>query len=170
MENQNESPASPASKKNTYIVVGVVILIGLGWFLSRGSYILPGGVNVDKNLDGSATYKNGDTSVTVGKNTYPDNWPSDAPKYPNAQIQYSASSNPESGETGAIISFTTSDKLQQVIDFYKSELAKNGWKIEQTATVSQMTAISGSKDKMTYSVQIVSDDKGNTTVTVAIGK
>ncbi|MDP1688736.1 MAG: hypothetical protein Q8L47_01220 [bacterium] len=178
-ETQKETAKTDSSKKNTYIVVAIVVIVGLAWMFGRGGSYgmpgrsiigLPGGVNVDTNLDGSGTYTTKDGSVTVGKNTYPDNWPSDAPKYGNAQIQFSGSTNPESGDEGAVVTFTTTDSVQQVTDFYKNELSKNGWKVEESMTAGQMTLMSGKKGTMTLTVQIVSAEKAPVTVTVAIGK
>ena len=171
-QNQTVDAAPTSSKKTIPIVIAVVVLLGAGWFFTRGGMMgvvgVPAGVNVDRNMDGSATYSNDEGSVTVGANSYPDNWPGDAPRYGNGQIQYSASSNQQTGENGSMISLTTSDNPQKVVDFYKSELASKGWKIEQTATVGQMFIISATKGTMTFSVQVVGTDDKQTTVTIGI--
>ena len=131
---------SSSSKKTIPIIIGIVVLLGAGWFFTRGGsgapmmgglegFMAPEGVDVDRNMDGSATYSNDEGSVTVGKNSYPDNWPGDAPKYDNGEIQYSASSNQQTGDSGSVLSLVTSDSPQKVVDFYKRELTSKGWKI-----------------------------------------
>src|SRR3989338_5990767 len=129
------------------------------------------GVDVDKNTDGSTsyTYTNEQGTATVGSNKLPENWPSDAPKYSNATIQYSGSTNPQTGQAGAAVVFMTSDSVQKVVDFYKKELASNGWTIEQTATVGPSTVLAGKKGDRTIGVYIVDGGNGQTSVTVGIG-
>ncbi len=176
-QNQNvEASNSPAktgsTKKIIIIIIVLVVLFGISKFFSRGSYMMPygAGVGVDKNLDGSATYSNKEGSVTVGGGTYPDNWPNDLPKYSGAKIQYSASTNPQSGSAGSALAFTTADSAQKVLDFYKKELVAKGWSIEQTANIGQMTIISAKKGENTFGAQIVTGEDGQTTVTIGVGQ
>src|SRR3989338_6672852 len=87
------------SNKGLYIGIAVVaIIIIIGWGM-KSSVRSMTGVDIDRNMDGSATYSNEQGSVTVGGNKLPDNWPSDAPAYKNATIQYSGTSNPQTGRS-----------------------------------------------------------------------
>lgn len=160
----------PGSKKTLYIVIAIVvlaILIGFG-MNSFGPKAIAPGVDLERNLDGSATYTSEEGSVTIGANSLPENWPSDAPKYGNGAIQYSASTNEQTGDEGSAIVFMTSDNASVVVEFYKKELASNGWTVEQTATIGAMTIISATKDERTFGVQITDAGNGQTTVTVGI--
>src|SRR3989344_2958778 len=139
------------SKKLLYIVIGVVVVLIIGW-VAKSSMRSLTGVDVDTRMDGSTTYSNDEGTVTVGGNKLPDNWPSDAPKYQNADIQYSGSSNP-----------------QEVVDFYKKELTSNGWTIEQTATIGASTILSAKKNERTFGVYIADSGDGKVSVTVGIG-
>lgn len=171
MDEQNAATSTNTSAKTISIIVVVVVLLGAGWLFMRGGGTgMPEGVTMDKNMDGSATYSNEDGSVTVGSNNYPDNWPGDAPKYDNGQIQYSASSNQQTGENGSMITFVTSDSPKQVVDFYKSELVSKGWKIEQTAAVDQMLMLTGTKGTATFYAQVTSADGKQTTAAVVISQ
>lgn len=161
--------SSKSSNKTAIIVVVVLVLLGVVWFFFRGTVMTPAGVSVDKNLDGSATYTTEEGTVTIGVNSYPDNWPSDVPKYSNGQIQYSGTSNPQTGQAGSAVVFITTDDVQKVVDFYKRELTSTGWKIEQTATIGQMMVISATKGSTAFGAQIVKMDDGQTSVTVGIG-
>ncbi len=163
-----ENTTGGMSKKWLYIIIAVVAVILLGWFFKGSFYSVPG-ANIDRNLDGSTTYSSDQGQVTVGGNKLPDNWPQDAPKYSNANIQYSGSSNPQTGEEGSAIVFTTSDSVQAVVDFYKNELISNGWNIEQTATVGPSTVLSAVKDTRTLGVYIADAGNGQVSVTVGIG-
>lgn len=164
-----EAKVENKSNKWLYAVVGIGALLLIGW-LGKGYFMRSGvGVDVNKGFGGSTTYSNDQGQVTVGGNKLPDNWPSDAPKYPNANIQYSGSSNPRTGEKGAAVVFMTSDKIQSVIDFYKKELASKGWKVEQAVTMGASTILSSTKDTRTLGVYIVDAGNGQVSVTVSIG-
>src|SRR3989344_3893943 len=69
---------------------------------------------------------------------------------------------------GAAIVFTTSDKVQAVADFYKRELASNGWVIEQTANIGGSTVLSAKKDTRMLGVYIADAGDGQVSVTVSI--
>ena len=119
-----------SSNKIYYIIGGVVVLILLGWFLTRGFGAAPG-VDVDQNVDGSTTYSNEEGSVTVGAQSMPDNWPSDAPaNFADATIVYSGSSNPQTGAAGSAVTYTARASVQSVADYYKQQLTAAGWAIE----------------------------------------
>lgn len=167
----NMQPTAPSSRK-LYIGIAIVLVIVIGgWLFMRGGAGMMGaaipGVGVDRNLDGSTTYSNNEGTVTVGGNKLPDTWPSDAPAYPNASIQYSGSSNPQTGAVGAAVVFATNDSVSAITEFYKRELAAQGWTIEQTANMGTATVIAASKDTRRIGVYIA--DAGDTrSVTVGI--
>lgn len=161
---------APSSRKGLYIAIAVVAVIIVGWLLTRGGLGMlgaPAGVGVDRHLDGSTTYSNNEGSVTVGSNKLPDTWPSDAPAYPNGTIQYSGSSNPQTGATGAAVVFETQDSAPVIADFYKKELAAKGWAIEQTANMGAGTVIAAKKDSRTFGLYIA-DAGASRSVTVGI--
>jgi hypothetical protein len=164
----NQSQGDTKSKKPLYIVGGVVVILILGWLATGGIMRSVTGVNVQRSLDGSATYSNKEGSVTVGANKLPDNWPSDAPTYPNAQIQSAVSSNPQTGQAGSAVVFTTSDSAQTVTDFYKSTLASKGWKVEQTVSTGQGTMLGATKDTRSFGIYIVDSGDGKVSVTASV--
>ncbi|OHA21002.1 MAG: hypothetical protein A2849_01695 [Candidatus Taylorbacteria bacterium RIFCSPHIGHO2_01_FULL_51_15] len=155
------------SKTGVYIVVGIVVLLVIGWLVKGVMFRSVTGVDVDRNLGGATTYSNEEGSVTVGGNKLPDNWPSDAPAYKNATIQYSGTSNPQTGEAGAAVVFTTTDSVETVVRFYEKELAANGWTVEQTAAIGGSTVIAAKKDTRSLGLYVV--DSGNGEVSVTLG-
>lgn len=162
-----ENINAPKSKKGLYIAIAVIVILALFFIMKKSGGLVPG-TDIDKNMDGSTTYSNEEGTMTVGGGSLPDNWPSDAPKYGNADIQYSGTNNPQTGEEGLAVVFLTSDKLQTVVDFYKREFASKGWTIEQTATMGASTIISAKKDKRTFGVYIVDAGDGQVSVTVGV--
>lgn len=177
----SQVPESKSSKKGLYIVIAIVVLVII-YFIARGgssgvpqaASVINGvngvnGVNVQNQPNGATTYSNSEGSVTVGGTSLPANWPSDAPTYANAKIQYSGASNPQTGEQGSYIMFLTSDSAKKVSDFYTAQLTAKGWKVEQTASMNTGSVISATKDTRTMGVYMADSGNGQTTVTVGIG-
>jgi hypothetical protein len=155
-----------------YIIGGIIALLLVGWFLTRGTTSLigaPAGVGTDRNADGSTTYTNSEGTVTVGGNKMPDNWPSDAPAaYSGASIVYSGTSDPQTGKAGSAVSYTVNAPIASVVDYYKTQLASNGWTVEATANVGGATVISATKNARTMGVYVVDSGSGTTAVTAGI--
>ncbi len=165
-------PAATLGSKNKmwYIIGGIIVLVLLGWFFTRGGGMLgPAGVDVDRNMDGSATYSNEEGTVTVGGGSLPDNWPSDAPPvYSGGTIQYSGASNPQTSKAGAAVVYTAKASVQSVIDYYRTELSKAGWNLEATATMGGATVFSAKKDTRTIGIYVVDSGDGSVAVTAGI--
>ena len=177
MDQNNIQPqvTGGSSNKLRYIIGGVIIIIVIGLgskLLFRGavdSAIKDAtGANVERSLNGATTYSNDEGSVTVGATSYPDTWPADAPRYPNGTINFSGSSNPQTGEAGAAVSLQTSDSVAAVIAFYKKELQAKGWTIQGEANAGGVSTIAAVKNDTTFGVYAVSTGSA-TQVTAGIG-
>ena len=173
MPEGNTPPASGGSNKMLYIIGGVVVLALVGWFLMRGVGSvaeLASGVDVNRSMDGSTTYTDSQgNSATVGSNSMPSNWPSDAPaNYAGASIQYSGTSNPQTGKMGSAVSYTVRASAKSVGDYYAGQLASAGWKIEGTANMGGATVVSATKDTRSFGAYIVGTNGGMVTVTAGI--
>lgn len=176
---EETSPVVHSKNKIVYIVtiaLAVLVLGGVILSFAGGVGSVWGGwggytprTDVDRNLDGSTTYSNGEGSVTVGGNTMPENWPSDAPAaYEGAAITYSGSSNPQTGEAGAAAVYTVKASADSVVQYYESRLKAEGWTVTATANAGGMKVITATKDTRTFGAYIGSDGQGNTSVTVGI--
>lgn len=154
------------NKTITLVIVGVIVLL-FGWNMFSGSRNSTG-LNINKSGTGTTTYSDKDGSVSVGGNKYPDNWPTDAPKYANATIEYSAAANPQTGGAASSVIFLTTSSAQAVADFYKKELMTLGWTVEQVANTGGTMVITAKKDTRTFAVYIVDSGDGQVTVTVGI--
>ena len=172
MDETNTQPVAGSNKTIFYIIGGLVVLGVLGGMMSRGAGYMglrQAGVNVQPGPGGAATYSNEEGSVTVGGNKMPDNWPSDAPSnFAGASIQYSGSSNPQTGQAGSALVYTVKASADAVAAQYKSELQSKGWTIESTANVAGATVISAKKDTRTFGAYISSAEEGNVTVQASI--
>lgn len=169
---ENNTPSTSGSgNKMWYIIGAIIILLLLGWVISRGlgsaAIIAAGGT---PNLDGSATYTDNEgNTATVGGSSMPANWPSDAPaNYAGGSIQYSGNSNPQTGKAGAAVVYTANASAQAVVDYYKAQLAKDGWTIEASANTGAGTVLSATKDGRTFGVYIVSTGSGSVSVTAGL--
>src|SRR3989344_4091500 len=176
-----QQPVASGSNKTLWIVIGVIVVLALlGWgvraamrgiskaVVEKGIEAATGGkVKVDAD-GGQVTVKGQDgSSVQWGSNSLPDGWPSDVSIYSGSTIQYSGSSNPTTGKSGAGVMFQTSDKGQKVADFYKADLAAKGWKIEGTYSAATTTTVGATKDGRSLSLGISSSEQG-TVVTMAV--
>ncbi len=173
------APAAGSSKKWLWIALGVILLLVIGSVVTgfgRGTgfgsaYFMPG-VDVDRNMDGSTTYtdESGAGTVTVGAGgSMPDNWPSDAPDaYSGANIVYSGTSNPNTGESGSAVSYTVSASVESVVEYYESRLAAEGWTITGTTAAGGMQVIAAEKDTRVIGIYVTSDGQGNTAVTAGV--
>ncbi|MBS4052228.1 MAG: hypothetical protein KGZ69_13630 [Methylomonas sp.] len=174
---EETSPTTTGSnKKWLYIVGGIIVILvlaalfgGVGRGTGLGSAYFAPGTDVDRNLDGSTTYSTNEGSVTVGSNTMPENWPSDAPTaYEGATIVYSGSTNPTTGAAGSAVVYNVRASAESVVEYYESRLKAEGWAITATADAGGMKVITATKDTRTFGAYIGSDGQGNTSVTVGI--
>ena len=171
MPNDTQPAASGSSSKWLYIIIGVVVVLAVLGFLGRMSGFMAmraAGVNVQPGPGGSATYTNGEGSVTVGGNKMPDNWPSDAPQnFAGATIAYSGSSNPQTGKAGAAVVYSVNASARAVVDYYKQQLTAEGWTVEASANMGATSVVSAKKDTRTMGISVT--DAGNGTVQVTAG-
>lgn len=72
------------------------------------------------------------STVDIGSNKLPDNFPKDFPVYPGSKVTSAASSTEKGQGAGFWVTFSTGDAVDKVSAYYKSKLAANGW--ETTGT------------------------------------
>ncbi len=124
--------------------------------------------NVDVNVDGTVKVTTSEGTVT-NENKLPDDWPGDVPTYPGATVQVSGVMNPDAEQKGASAMLQTSDAVTDVIAFYKTQMAAQGWTVDATMQLNGGTVMSSSKDDRAMSVSIMpAGDK--TTITIGTGQ
>ncbi len=145
--------------------------------MSGGSYTLTDKdgrtVNVDPSADGgyNMTDEKGN-SVTVGASAkLPDDFPSIVPIYSGAVVSANVTSN-ENGRRADMVTFTSKEDFASIDSFYKSSLAKNGWKTTQSMTMSaNYTMYTAENGDTVLSVMIQGAENGSdSTIAVSVAK
>lgn len=182
MKNNINPPATgdsgnPGNNNKLWYIVGSVLVVGILWWMLSGMFARNAaerafeaatGGQVQYEADGTATYSNEEGSVTVGGGSYPSNWPQDAPQYPGGVIQYSGSSNPQTGEPGAAVMFQVGATVQTVVDYYQQQLTAKGWTVDAVVSMGAASSISAIKGEATFGAYITDVGDGNTAVTAAV--
>jgi hypothetical protein len=82
-----------------------------------------GKIKVDEK-GGSVEISSEDGKQTFSTNSdLPDNYPSDIPIYPNSTVTSSVTN----GEEGSLVTWQSSDSLEDVSNYFEKELANQGW-------------------------------------------
>lgn len=126
--------------------------------------------------DGQATTMNvtGDdgavASFAAGDGArWPSQWPDFAPAYPGAKVQSSMAGSSKDG-TGGMVSFSTSDPAEKVLDFYKARASAAGIKTVMTAEQGNSRSFSAGDEASGRSLNVSATSEGGTTqVTLLAG-
>jgi len=94
----------------------------------------------------------------------PADFPKDVPIIPGGSIK-TAVTTPDVVSLGLIASAPVED----VAKYYRENLQSQGWKMDSTAVIGQVTMVSASKDQRNFGAQIVKGDDG-TTVMITLRK
>lgn len=102
------------------ILLGLIILFAVIFAVNKAAK--DNGLNINPQT-GSVNVqgKNGE-SLSIGNAKLPDGFPSDVPVYKPADTVLSLKT-----KDGYNVTLATEDSATKVLDFYKTELAKNGW-------------------------------------------
>jgi hypothetical protein len=92
-----------------------------------------------------------------------EDFPKDVPVYADAKIVMSQLVEGKH----AVATLTTGDQPEQVLHYYKTVLAQNGWEVNDPMTMGGMIMLRGSKDGRVLSVQIARE-RGDTTITLGM--
>ena len=94
----------------------------------------------------------------------PDNFPTDVPVYPES----SPTASLVSGEQDFVVSFETADSPSDVLQYYKTGLGNNGWRIESEADLGAQSALVTTKDQRTTTVLVMAGpSETHITITIA---
>jgi hypothetical protein len=154
-------------------VAGKVLLSKIGTNLIKQGVESKTGIKIDtNNKSGSMSFtdsKTGET-VNIGEQKIPDSFPKDFPIYPGAKSTGSLSGNNQKAQSqGFWIILSTPDSLNQVISFYSSNLAKNGWVIDNTTTLNEMNIYTVKKGTLSGGVTVNrGKDEKQTTITISL--
>jgi hypothetical protein len=143
-------------------VMSVLLFMGAG--CGTRTIVDSNGIKVRENSKGEYTMTDQDGGQIVAATDHlPDNFPTDVPVYAGAKIT-SASLIP----TGATVSLEIHAPAKTVLDWYQSELKKQGWKISSNYAMQDNTFMSGAKtDGSNIIVTLGPSDNKDPNVTMA---
>lgn len=128
--------------------------------------VVGGEVNID---GGGVTVDTPGGAVTVGTDTLPEGFPADFP-IPEAAKVESSSRVAVSAGTDFYVNLISDDALADVLDWYKTELAAQGWEMETEVQVpgdaSMPTMLVAKKGTMTGTITITAGDPATRLVIV----
>ncbi len=114
-----------------------------------------GSVTVDQSKDGGSMHVVGKDGAMADINTGKPitDYPADVPLYEGKSVM-----DIKSNEKHArVIALQTSDSLDEISDFYKSQLDSKGWKVETTMKTGEMSVFKANKDNRELVVSIGSE-------------
>lgn len=137
-------------------VVLVMSLIGIAGCAelaeSAAEKAVKGATGMDVDTDeGEVTFEGDDgssTTIDTENATLPDGWPDDAPVY-DGTIESSWETSNDKG-TSFSVALSTTDPVQDVVEWYTGELESEGWKIVSTYKDDSSGMVSAEKDDLTF--------------------
>lgn len=109
----------------------------------------------------TVTGKDGKTAtLSYNQGKLPDDYPKDVPVYSGAKVVMAQSYSEKNARN---LMLETADSANQVADFYKKELERNGWTTETTVSTPAMNMLGASKAGKQVSIQI-SDSGGKRSI------
>ena|SRR5438876_597549 len=82
----------------------------------------------------------------------PDDYPKDVPIYPGAKVTM-AQSGPRQHLRDLML--VSNDSAGKIVDYYRKGLESNGWKIQNTMTSDQVSALTAVKDNRQAILQVL---------------
>lgn len=183
-------PAQPApqvkSGSNKTILIIIVIIVVLA-ILGVGGYFLQqklaektgekavetaleaasgGKADVDVSKGGEkVSIKTDEGSLTIGGGSVPKNWPSDITVYKGSKVTGSAET-----DEGLSLMLETSDSVEKVYNFYKSDLPNKGWNIITDATYGGSSMLQGEKSGKAVMLSVSKNqDNSKTLIAISVG-
>ncbi len=94
----------------------------------------------------------------------PEHWPDDIPVFPKAKV---TSSVEGAGAANMVmVVFETNKAVSEAKDFYKAELPKQGWKINNEVEAGETFVLAASKDARAVSVTVSRDPEDDSSKTI----
>ncbi len=173
-EKRESSKKAPILLILAAVVVAATILGGIFYRRAKGLVVgnifsrLTGGT-VDVDNDGekvTITSEEGEFSFEEG-GSLPDNFPSDFPIYPNAEL---ASSWTASGDDtdGLSLIWETEDSVSKVSNYYESELEDAGWTLSFTSETEDSTTYAFEKNDVSGFIGITVEES-KTVISLTLG-
>lgn len=128
-----------------------------------------GDTQVDIQNDGAMHVETDEGTAMIGGGNLPDGWPEDIEVYAGAELAYSASINPQTGEPGMAIVMMTEDDVAAVSAYYKQALSSGGWTTGDAMEGGGTSILTATKGNQVASFMITEAD-GQTAITIGINE
>ena len=157
------------------IVGGVVVVLLVGGVINRWMGKTAAEKVIEAATGGKAQVNtdNGEVTVKTDQGTYstsdkiPSDFPSDVPVYSGAKVQSSVATSQQQG-SGHYLALETTDSLDKVSAWYKSQVVDKGWKIESDATIQGTLILGATKDTRQLSVSVSDDGNGKVAIILVV--
>ncbi len=113
--------------------------------------------------EGDAAPSPDDLGGTATEGVIPEGYPSDVPVYPGADPG-PAMSMPG---LGVFVTFESDDAVDAILTHYRSELANNGWSVQDSA---DGNGVDGTKDGRSVQVRARQDENGRSEIAVSVNQ
>ena len=149
------------------LIALAIIMIGIfGFAVNKAAN--DAGVSVNTNT-GTVTVNKDGNSAQIGESVkLPDGFPSIMPIYSGAKLSAASKTN---GSDYAITASTT-DSVEKVVSYYKTQLVSNGWTIDSSTdssdTTGKGTLITASTSTLNGSVGIYGGNDGKTSLIINV--
>ncbi len=150
------------------LVIAVAILLAAAACRNR-EYVGPHGEQVAYDAKGkNVTVKTADGSTVVSGEAVklPEDFPKDVPVYPGSKI-VSAVSAAQSGTSGHMVTFQSSDAPGKIAAFYKSKFSTWQVKMEMSSGGGKVLLLQSADEKRSITV-VANPADGQTTVTLTV--
>jgi len=146
----------------------LVLLLFWGALFSIDKAAKDAGVSVNTNTGTVSVSKDGNTTQVGESVKLPDGFPSAMPIYPGANLNAASKSN----NSDYAVTATTSDSVDKVVSYYKTQLASNGWTIDSSTDSSDATGkgtvIVASTATLNGSVGVYGGSDGKTSLIINV--
>ncbi len=90
------------------------------------------------------------------------------PIYPNSKPTGEVQAKSQE-EQNSFMMLSSPDPVKTIAEYYKAELAKQGWTVSQQQMLPTLVNMSAKKDKLEASIMLSADEANKTSITLSIG-
>lgn len=154
------------------VVVVLLLLAGVGYYANKflaeeaaeTAIETATGGQAEVDADGNkVSVEANDQKLTIGQNEVPESFPADLSIYNGSTVAATTES-----DDGISVQLTTNDSVTSVYDFYKKNLADNGWTETSDSTAGQSRSLSAEKAGKTVLITISQNTEENNTSIIII--
>lgn len=125
--------------------------------------------DVEINGEEVSIVGNGGATINIGSNKLPEDFPSEVPLFPGAQVQSSFKSG-DGSEGVWTVTFTSTDSVGTVNNFFKTGLTTNGWDTTYSYALDESYGYTAKRQNLSVTVTVSAGDNNGTSLFVSVSK